>query len=155
MVQGDNVQPGRRARRPLLILLIGIAFLIGMTFLATIMDTIIPRHPSPQFQTARQGNYLLTFQVQPNPPRSTNPATVSLQLTSSDHQQPIMNARLTLTSSMESMDMGTETSLAGIQPDGYYRTQVQFTMGGKWKVHVNADIPGQTPLRADFEITAQ
>jgi hypothetical protein len=142
-------------KRNLIILALGISFLIIMTWLGTMVETIIPHRPSPQTQTARTGLYQLTLQVNPNPPSITRPATLSLLIIYKGTQQAVTNAHITLAYNMETMDMGTDRVDARSQQNGLYLAQMQFSMSGPWQVQVLIAVPGQKTEQATFEITAQ
>ncbi|MBV9227971.1 MAG: FixH family protein [Chloroflexi bacterium] len=142
-------------RRKLLVLALGVTFLIVMTWIATIMTSYVPRHPTAQTQTAQAGPYQITLQVEPNPPLITQPATLSLQVLRSDTQQPITNARVTLESDMETMDMGTDQTSTQVQSSGVYLAHVQFSMSGPWQVRVLVAVPGTQTQSTVFEVVAQ
>jgi hypothetical protein len=142
-------------RRSLLVVALGITFLILLTWLGTVITTIIPHKATAQEQTASAGPYQVTLQVNPNPPLITQPATLSLQVLSSSTQQPVTNARVMLENTMVEMDMGIDRVEARAQGDGTYLANVQFSMSGYWKVHVIITTPGATPVSTDFEVTAQ
>jgi len=145
-------------RRSLLVVALGITFLILMTWLGTVLTSIIPHQVTAQEQTVRVGPYQLTLQVNPNPPLITQPAALSISVLSASTQQPVTNARVTLESAMVEMDMGAdkvEARAQGDGTDGTYLANVQFSMSGLWKVHVIVAVPGAAPVSTDFEVTAQ
>lgn len=142
-------------KRRLLVLALGISFLIGMTWVGTILTEIIPRPPTAQTQTAQAGPYQLTLQVNPNPPRLTTPATLTLSVVDKSTLQPIPDAHVSIEGTMETMDMGTDRAIAQSQHDGTYLVPVQFTMSGPWQVRVLISAPGAKVQSATFEITAQ
>ena len=142
-------------RRSLLVVALGITFLILLTWLGTVITSIIPHRVTAQEQTASAGPYQVTLQVNPNPPLITRPATLSLQVLSNSSQQPVTNAHVMLEGTMVEMDMGVDRVEARAQGDGTYLANVQFSMSGYWKVHVTITTPGTTPASADFEVTAQ
>ncbi len=141
-------------RRSLLVVALGITFLILMTWLGTVLTSIIPHQVTAQEQTVRVGPYQLTLQVNPNPPLITQPAALSIRVLSASTQQPVPNARITLESAMVEMDMGADKVEARAQGDGTYLANVQLSMSGLWKVHVIVAVPGAAPVSADFEVTA-
>src|SRR5438105_7226351 len=142
-------------RRNLLVVVLGITFLILITWLGTIITTIVPHRVTAQVQTAQAGPYQITIQVNPNPPLLTQPATLSIQLVLISTQQPVSNARITLEDTMETMDMGTDTANARSQENGTYVATVQFTMSGPWQIRVIVEVPGAKTLNTTFEVTAQ
>src|SRR5437764_11077885 len=117
-------------KRGLLVIALGIAFLILMTWIGTFLDSVIPHTVTAQVQTSQAGPYHLTFQCNPNPPVASHPTTLSIQVVSRASQQLITNAHVTLTSNMETMDMSIDQVEAQSQGNGIYLTSVQFAMSG-------------------------
>ena len=142
-------------RRGLLVIALGISFLILMTWLGTIITSIIPQKATAQVQTADAGPYTITLQVNPNPPLITQPARLSIQVVMRSSQQAVSNAHVAIESDMESMDMGTAHIDAKSQGNGMYMADVQFAMSGLWQVQVVVMKPGSQPVTATFEVTAQ
>ena len=142
-------------RRGLLAIVLGISFLILMTWLGTIITSIIPQKATAQVQTADAGPYTITLQVNPNPPLITQPATLSIRVVSRSSQQAVSNTHVAIESDMESMDMGTAHIDANSQGNGMYVADVQFTMSGLWQVQVVVTMPDSQPVSATFEVTAQ
>jgi YtkA-like len=142
-------------RRNLLVVALGIAFLILITWAGSVITAIVPHRVTAQVQTSHAGPYQITLQVHPNPPLITQPATLGVQVLLASSQQPVTNARVTLASDMESMDMGITSAAARPVSDGSYRASVQFDMSGTWQVVVQVAIPGAAPASASFEVTAQ
>jgi hypothetical protein len=142
-------------KRRLLVFALGISFLIGMTWVGTILTEIIPRPPTAQTQTTQAGPYQLILQVSPNPPRLTQPAMLTLSIVNKSTQQPINDAHVSIETTMETMDMGTDHANAQSQHDGTYLTPIQFTMSGPWQVRVLIAASGTKVQSATFEITAQ
>jgi hypothetical protein len=142
-------------RRSLLVVALGITFLILLTWLGTVLTSIIPHKVTAQEQTVRAGPFQVSLQINPNPPLITQPATLTIQVFSSSTQQSVTNAHVTLESTMTEMDMGIDRVEARAQGDGTYLANVQFSMSGFWKVHVIFTVPGIASVSADFEVTAQ
>jgi len=143
-------------KRGLLVIALGIAFLILMTWIGTFLDSVVPHTVTAQVQTAQAGPYHLTFQINPNPPVASHPATLSIQVVSRASQQPITNAHVTLTSNMETMDMSIDQVEAQSQGNGLYLTSVQFAMSGPWQVQVIISLPGEKQIvNATFEVGVQ
>ena len=95
-------------KRSLLIIALGVAFLILITWIGTFLTSFIPYPATAQIQTRQAGPYQVTLHVDPNPPPITRSATLSIQVLLNTSQQPVTNAHVTLESSMETMDMGTD-----------------------------------------------
>jgi hypothetical protein len=141
-------------RRNLLVVVLGITFLILITWLGTIITTIVPSRVTAQVQTAQAGPYQITMQVDPNPPLITQPATLSLQVLMKSSQQPVTHAQVTLESDMVAMDMGIDQVDAHSQGNGTYLASVQFSMSGLWRIRVIVAVPGASSASATFEVTA-
>ncbi len=143
-------------KRVLLVIALGIAFLILMTWIGTLLDSFVPHTVTAPIQTAQAGPYHLTFQVNPNPPVTSHPATLSIQVISRASQQPITNAHVTLASNMQAMDMGIDQVEAQSQGNGIYLASVQFAMSGPWQVQVMVALPGEKQtMNTAFEVGVQ
>ena len=143
-------------RRKLLILFLGLGSLIAITFIGTGLESIIAiLHPTNSIQQAQAGPYQVTLQVNPNPPSTTGPADLTLQIVHSATQQLVTNAHISLENNMESMDMGTDRVNASQQSNGTYLAHTQFSMSGIWQVRVAIAIPGQQTERTVFEIAVR
>ncbi len=141
-------------RRKLLILALGVLFLILLSWLGTTLTEILPARPSAQVQATSVGPYQITLRVDPNPPPPSKPATLTLQIVHSSTQQLVTNARVTIESNMETMDMGTDVVNAQSQNNGMYHAPVQFGMDGTWQVRVLVAVSGAKTESATFEVVA-
>ena len=143
-------------KRSLLAIALGIAFLILMIWIGTMLDSIVPHGITAQAQATQAGSYHVTLQVNPNPPSTTQPATLSIQVLLNASQQPVANAYVTLMSNMQTMDMGIDEVEAQSQGNGMYLAHVKFSMSGPWRVQVIISLPGaKQTARATFEVAAQ
>ena len=140
-------------KRGLLAIAAGIVFLILMTGLGTIITTVVAHRTTEQSQTTQAGPYSVTLQVNPNPPSIDRPAALSIQVLLSATKQPVSNARVTLASNMETMDMGTDHQDARSSGNGMYLASVQFPMSGPWSVQVAISAPTTPSAIAMFEIS--
>jgi YtkA-like len=143
-------------KRRLLAIALGITFLILITWIGTIITSVVPHHATAQVQTAQAGPYQVTLQVNPNPPPITQPATLSIQIREHNSKRPVSSAKVTLESNMVTMDMGTGQVAAKSQHDGTYLASVQFSMSGPWQVQVVISMPGESQtFNATFDVSAQ
>ncbi|HEY6285948.1 MAG TPA: FixH family protein [Ktedonobacteraceae bacterium] len=143
-------------KRGLVVIALGVAFLILITWIGTFLTSFIPYPATAQVQTRQAGPYQVTLRVDPNPPPITRSATLSIQVLLNTSQQPVTNAHVTLESVMETMDMGTDRTEAQSQGNGMYLTTVQFSMSGPWRVQVVISLPeGTKSFSTVFEVTAQ
>jgi hypothetical protein len=143
-------------KRGLLVIALGIVFLMLMTWIGTLLDSIVLHRVTAQSQTAQAGPYHVTFQVNPNPPLTTQAATLTIQVLLNASQQPVPMAHVTLMSNMETMDMGIDQVEAQSQGNGLYVARVQFSMSGPWRVQVIISSPGEKQTAsATFEVATQ
>ena len=142
-------------RRNLLVVVLGIAFLILITWLGTIITTIVPGRATAQVQTSQAGPYQITLQVDPNPPLITQPATLSLHVLVKSSRQPVTHAHVTLESDMVAMGMGIDQVDARSQGNGTYLANVQFSMSGLWRIRVIVAMAGTNSASTTFDVTAQ
>ena len=144
-----------KRRRDLLVIALGISFLVLITWLGTLITSIVPHRATAQVQTASAGPYQVTLQVDPNPPLITQPATLSLRVVLNASQQPVTNAHVSIENNMETMDMGLDRAETQSQGNGVYQARVQFSMSGPWQVRVVILAPGTKEVDVVFEVTAQ
>ena len=142
-------------RRSLLIIALGVAVLVFVTWLGTIATNEIPHAPTAPVQVKQAGPYSITLQVAPNPPPTSGPATLSFQVLLSQSQQPASNLHITLQSNMQEMGMAIDQVQASPHGNGLYLASVQFPMSGLWQVQVTITSPGTPSATTTFEITTQ
>lgn len=143
-------------RRGLLVIALGIAFLILMTWIGTLLDSVVPHTVTAQVQAAQAGPYRVTLQVSPNPPITSHPATLSIRVVLSASQQPINDAHVALISNMQTMDMELDQVDAQSQGNGIYLARVQFAMSGPWQLQVIISLPGvKQTSSVTFEVGVQ
>src|SRR5260370_8235151 len=94
-------------KRRLLAIALGITFLILMTWIGTIITSVVPHHATAQVQTAQAGPYQVTLQVNPNPPPITQPATLSIQTLENNSKRPVSSANVTFECTMATIRMQT------------------------------------------------
>jgi hypothetical protein len=142
-------------KRQLLVIAIGIASLIALTWLGTFITTYIPHPPTFQIQTAQAGPYDITLRIDPNPPSPDRPATLSIQILQHTSHQPLNNAHVTINGAMPSMGMGTTEIVAQEQSPGKYIAHMPFSMSGPWQIQVLISLPGQPVLSAVFMVVTR
>lgn len=142
-------------QRKFLVLAVGVGFLVVMTWLGTIITSVVPQHPTAQTQSARTASFQVTLQVNPNPPPITRSTAVTLQVINAATGQRVANAQVSMEYSMQTMDMGTERVVAQSQHDGLYFAQFQFSMSGPWQVRTLITVPGKEAEDTAFDITVQ
>jgi hypothetical protein len=143
-------------KRKLLVLALGLGFLLVSTLIVTLLPDSLPRRPTAQVQSAESASYRVTLEVAPNPPPVAQATTLTLRIERRDNGQGVQNAQVMLATNMTSMDMGTTSDQAHVQPDAAsYQSSLRFSMSGLWQLRVRIGIPGQPEETVVFEITVQ
>lgn len=104
-------------------------------------------------QTKQVGDLFVTVQVLPARVNMTNTITVTL---SDAGDRRITDARIQLTTAMESMDMGKASRIIIGSSPGYVATfdgTSAFSMFGVWDIALSISRPGHAPVQALFQIT--
>lgn len=142
-------------KRGLLIIGLGLGFLALVTALGTFITNYMPAMKTPQVQTSQAGPYTVTLSVNPNPPSTTQAATLSVQIQQSASHQSVSSARVILEGSQEDMGLSTSAIEAAAQGNGRYTARVSFSMSGSWQMQVSIALPGHPTVNAVFMVTAQ
>ncbi len=142
-------------KKPLLIVILGVAFLVLVTALGTFVTNYMPAMNTPRVQTSQAGPYTVTLRVDPNPPSTETPATLSVQIVRTASHDPVDGARVVLEGAQEDMGLSTSSITARASGAGTYIARVSFSMGGSWQVQVAISLPGQPTINAVFTVTAQ
>lgn len=142
-------------KKKLFVLVLGIGFLILMSWIGTIFTEILPHQPTAQVQHAVAGPYQVILQVAPNPPRVGESTAMTVQLLTNSTQQPVTNARISIAVNMATMDMGTGHAEATLNTQQHYVADIQFPMNGLWQLQVTIQIPNQQPEQTTFEVMVQ
>lgn len=136
-------------------ILLGLGGLFAITLLGSNLESILPQHPTAANQVVQTGPYQITLLVSPNPPHTTDPANLTIQIVKRDSEQLVTDATVVLENNMETMDMGTGREQAKLQDDGSYHARLLFTMSGPWQVSVLVTVPGAQTITAAFDVTVQ
>lgn len=139
----------------MLVILLGLGGLLAITLLGSNLESILPQHTTAANQVVQSGPFQITMLVSPNPPHTTDPADLTIQIVKTTTRQLVTNATVVLENNMETMDMGTGREQARLQDDGGYHARLLFTMSGSWRVSVLVTVPGAQTIRATFDVTAQ
>lgn len=144
-----------RRRRSFLIIGLGLAFLILVTGLGTFVTNYMPTMPTPATQTTEIGPYTVILRVSPNPPSTSQPATLTVTVQQKFSHQPVNGARVVIDGTMADMDMDTSALTATPQGAGVYVARVPFSMNGSWQIQVTINQPAQPAMNAIFTVTAR
>jgi hypothetical protein len=142
-------------RRNILVILLGLGGLFVITIIGPNLESLLPQHTTAATQVVQAGPYQISLSVSPNPPHTSDPTKLTIQIVKKDAHQLVTNATVLLVNSMETMDMGTSQNQARLQNDGSYLAHLLFTMSGRWQVRVLVTVPSEQTLSATFEVTAQ
>ncbi len=140
-------------RRNVFVLLLGLGFLFIITMLGSNLETFLPQHPTAANQIVQTGPYQITLLVSPNPPHTTDPTNLTIQIIKTSTHQLVTNATVVLENNMQTMAMDTGRDQAKLQDDGSYLAHLAFTMSGPWLVRVLVTVPGAPTFSAIFEVT--
>ncbi|WP_069803253.1 FixH family protein [Thermogemmatispora onikobensis] len=140
-------------RRNLLVILLGLLFLALLTWLGGLVASIPPAPAESGSQQARAGLYEVTLQLSPDPPLSTQPATIALRIAEAASGSLVNDARVQVESTMPEMNMGLPTVTARLSSDGLYRARLQFAMSGLWQLRVTIQRTAHPEAAALFQVT--
>lgn len=118
----------------------------------------ITENPAPQQNvlTQQAGNLIVSLQLQPGRVGVSNTMTITLK--DKITGQPVTNARITASTNMQIMDMGTvNKELAAAGSDATYTATFQpgesFSMIGAWDISLTIQQPGEQVVQTQFVIT--
>ncbi len=140
-------------KKPLLIVILGVTFLVLVTALGTFVTNYMPAMNTPRVQSSQAGPYTVTLRVDPNPPSTETPATFSVRILRA--RNPVDGARVVLEGALEDMGLSTSSIPARASGPGTYVARVPFSMGGSWQIQISIALPGQPTVNAVFTVTAQ
>lgn len=143
-------------RRNMLVLAVGIGFLLLTAWFGAFVSNVeSQKAPTAHVQSKQVGAYTITLQVDPNPPVTTHPATLTFQIIRTGKQQLVTNARVFINGDMEDMNMQTGQTEAQRQSNGVYIMRLQFSMSGAWLLRVRLEVPSSPTQDTSFDVTAQ
>ena len=118
----------------------------------------VTSNPAPQQNvlTQQAGNLTISFQLQPGRIGAAN--TMIITLKDKATGQAVTNARISASTNMQIMDMGTvNKELRAAGSDGSYTATFQpgesFTMIGVWVISLTIQQPGQAAVQTQFLVT--
>ncbi len=103
---------------------------------------------------ASSGNIILTAAMNPDPPKARQANTLTLTVTNAGGQ-PLLDAVVTASVAMTSMDMGTTHPAFRAIGQGHYTAEVSFAMPGPWRVSVTAAPPGGAAVTKTLDYAAE
>ncbi|MBX5451255.1 FixH family protein [Thermogemmatispora sp.] len=142
-------------RRNLLVILSGLLFLALLTWLGGLVANIPSVSPASGQQQARAGPYQVSFQLSPDPPLSTQPATIVLRIAEVSSGRLVKDARVQVEGTMPEMHMGLPPVSASFGSDGLYRARLQLAMSGLWQVRVTIERSAQPTVSLLFQFAAR
>lgn len=150
-----HVEQVRRARRRALLVVGAVLLVLAFAGVGELASSFIP-HSTPAFangRTQQAGDLTITLQFSPNPPKvSSTPATqVQIGLRGKDGQA-LSGARVDVSLTMLTMDMGANDTNAQETGQGQYQARVAFPMPGAWQVTVRVTPPGGSPVSSTFAV---
>lgn len=142
-------------RRRAIFVSLGILVFLLVVGLGDALGGFLPHSTAPfangRSQTA--GDYQITLQFTPNPPKYSSDAATLVQVTIQGRTGQIADGtRVQLGLTMVTMDMGaSETPAQGVG-QGHYQARVAFLMPGAWQVMVMVTPPGGASASTTFDV---
>jgi YtkA-like protein len=97
------------------------------------------------------GDLQLTLTTRPSPPVREETATVVVQVKDKDGK-PVEGATVMLSSGMIGMSHGGPKGQLADKGGGSYEGEGKFSMGGTWRIQIEASKGGGTPTMGRFDI---
>jgi hypothetical protein len=142
-------------RRRAIVISLGVFLFLLVVGLGDALGGFLPHTTAPfaNGHTQAAGDFQVTLQFTPNPPKySADPKTL-VQMTIKDQAgRTIGDARVQLSLTMLTMDMeANETAAQGVG-EGHYQARVAFLMPGAWQVTVTITSPGGGSASTTFDV---
>jgi hypothetical protein len=142
-------------RRRAIFISLGILVFLLVVGLGDALGGFLP-HTTAPFANGRSqsaGDYQVTLQFTPNPPKYSSDAATLVQLTIQRRAGQVKGGtRVQLSLTMATMDMGvSETPAQGVG-EGHYQARVAFLMPGFWQVTVMLIPPGGASASTTFDV---
>ena len=101
--------------------------------------------------TGVTGDLQLTLTTRPSPPARNESATVVVQVSDKDGK-PVEGATVMLASGMIGMSHGGPKGQLADKGKGTYEATGKFSMGGTWRIEIEASKGGGTPTVGRFDL---
>ncbi len=142
-------------RRRAIFVSLGILAFLLVVGLGDALGGFLP-HTTAPFANGRSrsaGDYQVTLQFTPNPPKYSTDAATLVQLTIQRRSGQVADGtRVQLSLTMITMDMGaSETPAQGVG-QSRYQARVAFLMPGAWQVTVTVMPPGEASASTTFDV---
>jgi hypothetical protein len=142
-------------RRRAILVSLGILLFLLFVGLGDALGGFLPHTTAPfsNGRTQSAGDFQVTLQFTPNPPKYSGDPTTLVQMTVQGRDgQVVDGARVQLSLTMVTMDMGDNQTLAQGLGQGRYQARVAFVMPGAWQVTVTVTPPGVTSASTTFDV---
>ncbi|HEY7355659.1 MAG TPA: FixH family protein [Ktedonobacterales bacterium] len=144
-----------KIRRRAIIISVGILLFLLFVGLGDALGGFLPHTTAPfaNGRTQTAGDFQVTLQFTPNPPKYSADPTTLAQITIQGHQnQSLDGVVVQLGLTMVTMDMGTNETQAQGMGDGRYQARVAFLMPGAWQMTVTVQPPGGASVSTTFDV---
>jgi hypothetical protein len=158
LARKDALRPApsvARIRRRAIIVSLGILLFLLFIGLGDALGGFLPHTTAPFVNGRAQaaGDFLVTLQFTPNPPRySADPTTLAQVTIQGCSDQSIDGVVVQLSLTMVTMDMGANETRAQGLGQGRYQARVAFLMPGAWQVTVTITPPGGASVSTTFDV---
>ncbi|HEU5367434.1 MAG TPA: FixH family protein [Ktedonobacterales bacterium] len=144
-----------RIRRRAIIISLGILLFLLFVGLGDALGGFLPHTTAPfaNGRTQTAGDFQVTLQFTPNPPKYSADPTTLAQITIQGHAgQSLDGVVVQLGLTMVTMDMGANETQAQGVGDGRYQARVAFLMPGAWQVTVTVEPPSASSASTTFDV---
>ena len=142
-------------RRRAVFISLGILLFLLFVGLGDALGSFLPHTTAPftNGRTQTAGDFQVTLQFTPNPPKYSSDPTTLAQMTIRGHGGQVADGtRVQLGLTMVTMDMGANETPAQGLGQGRYQARVAFLMPGAWQVTVTVTPPGGASVSTTFDV---
>ena len=142
-------------RRRAIFISLGVLVFLLVVGLGDALGGFLPHTTAPfaNGRTQTAGDFQVTLQFTPNPPKySSDPTTLAQLTVQRSTGQLADGTRVQLSLVMVTMDMGTSETPAQGVGQGRYQARVAFLMPGAWQMIVTVIPPGGASASTTFDV---
>ncbi len=142
-------------RRRAIFVSVGVLIFLLVVGLGDALGGFLPHTTAPfaNGSTQTAGDFQVTLQFTPNPPKYSSDAATLVQITVRGRSGQLADApRVQIGLTMVTMDMGTSETPAQGLGEGRYQARVTFVMPGAWQVTVTVTPPGGASASTTFAV---
>jgi YtkA-like len=142
-------------RRRAILISLGVLVFLLVIGLGDALGGFLPHTTTPfaSGRTQAAGDFQVTLQFTPNPPKYSSTADTLVQIDVQGRNGQIVDGtHVQLSLMMVTMDMNTNITPAQGVGQGHYQARVAFLMPGAWQVTVTVTPPGGASASTTFDV---